>query len=194
MVYYPVLKILIVLLKLIEIAYRECIKIRCKRHASLRAQRSCRSLINQLAVVLIVVVLLVQLCGAALLSISANIFFLHASGLFLVALGVGINVLARRELSTNWAPGYQSQIKRDQGLTTTGIYSAIRHPIYLGHILFCVGAEITVQSYLAVIVFFIVFLWAYHQGKSEEAALLSHFGKLYEAYLKKTKMLVPFVL
>lgn len=32
------------------------------------------------------------------------------------------------------------------------------------------------------------------QGKQEEKILLKHFGNKYEAYMKKTKMLFPYVL
>ena len=76
----------------------------------------------------------------------------------------------------------------------SGIYRYIRHPIYLGLTLSWIGAEMVVGSYLCVSLF-ALFLVFYIQGKREENNFLrSSFADEYHAYMKHTKMLIPFVL
>lgn len=72
-------------------------------------------------------------------------------GFFLVVLGIGTLVMARRELGTNWANAYEYQIKHKQVLVTSGIYAYIRNPIYTGLVLATVGAELVAGSYLFVL-------------------------------------------
>jgi protein-S-isoprenylcysteine O-methyltransferase Ste14 len=110
-------------------------------------------------------------------------------GLALVLLGISISVVARRTLGNNWANAYEYQMKQGQKLVTTGIYRYIRHPIYLGMIVFFIGAGMVAQSWLWVssIAWFIP---AYVQAKREEEL---PFGKAYAAYKKRTRMFIPFI-
>lgn len=114
-------------------------------------------------------------------------------GLFLAILGLVICIIARKTLSGNWTNAHEYQIKENHQLIATGIYSVIRHPIYLGLILMLIGGEMVAESYLF-ISFFAFFIVFYVQGRKEEKLFLSHFGKEYQEYMHHTKMLIPFVL
>src|SRR5260221_12113784 len=83
----------------------------------------------------------IQLLGAPILQMSKNIQLFQYTGILLVLLGMAISVSARVVLSTNWSNAYEYQIKKDQELITTGIYSLIRHPIYSGMTISFIGAE-----------------------------------------------------
>jgi protein-S-isoprenylcysteine O-methyltransferase Ste14 len=93
----------------------------------------------------------------------------------------------------NWAHGGEYQVKNNQELVTIGIYRYIRHPIYLGVMLAYGGGQIVAGSYLSM-VFLVLFTYSsIVQAKKEEKLLLQHFGQEYEDYMRKTKMLIPFV-
>src|SRR5687767_6785491 len=66
-----------------------------------------------------------------ILPISAGIE-VSLIGFGLVVLGLGICIIARINLDTNWANAWEYQIKKKHTLVTHGIYSYIRHPIYTG--------------------------------------------------------------
>lgn len=137
------------------------------------------------------IVIGIQLLGVKIIPFPHS-SAIQIGGFLLVAGGVAISVLARYQLGANWTHAAEYQIKKDHDLITTGIYRYVRHPIYLGLFLSCVGAELVVESYL-VFVFLCSLYVAFVQGKKEEALLVKHFGKEYEVYMRKTKMFVPFI-
>lgn len=129
-----------------------------------------------------------------ILPIRNGLVIVQAIGLLVVMLGVWICFVARKELGSNWSHAADYQIKKTHQLVTTGIYHYIRHPIYFGLALSWIGAEMVCGSFLFVS-FLGVFVAFYIQGKREEKNFLtSRFGKEYKAYMKKTKMLIPWVL
>ncbi len=119
---------------------------------------------------------------------------LQLLGAILTLIGVVVSILGRHELGTNWTHGANYQIKNNQELVTSGIYSYIRHPIYAGLILAFIGGELVAESYLAFFFFVISFVGFYYQSRKEEEILLEHFGKKYKDYMSRTKMLIPFIL
>jgi protein-S-isoprenylcysteine O-methyltransferase Ste14 len=82
--------------------------------------------------------------------------------------------------------------ERDKpGLINTGVFRIVRHPIYLGAILFYLGASLITMSiasvlFLIVIIGFYIFIARY-----EERLLTEEFGQDYLEYKKKTGMLFP---
>lgn len=138
-------------------------------------------------------IILLQVCGLPLVQILHPASYIQPIGLAFILLGIGISILARKELQANWANGYEYQIKKHHELITSGIYAYIRHPIYAGMILSYIGLELVAQSYLWISVLGL-FVAAYSQGRREEKILLVNFGNAYQEYLKKSKMLIPFIL
>jgi len=73
----------------------------------------------------------------------------------------------------------------------TGVFRIVRHPIYLGAILFYLGASLITMSiasalFILVIIGFYIFI-----GRYEERILTEEFGQDYLEYKKKTGMLIP---
>jgi len=76
-------------------------------------------------------------------------------------------------------------------LVTGGIYSKIRHPIYLGRILLNLGFLIMfpiVPMIMIAIVFIII--WCFI-AVYEEKILIEKFGKRYRKYKKRVPMFIP---
>jgi len=76
-------------------------------------------------------------------------------------------------------------------LTTSGVYSKIRHPIYLGRILLNAGFLIIfpiIPMFFVSIAFIII--W-YLIALYEERTLMKKFGKKYVSYKKKVPMFIP---
>ena len=130
--------------------------------------------------------------------LGVNIYRFHSLvsqiiGVLIVVCGTVVALWARKILGSNWANGYEYQVKEKQELVTTNIYSIVRHPIYLGLTLVLIGAELVAQSYLWIsyLGLFVVF---YLQARREEKILLAYFGNEYRQYQKRTKMLIPYIL
>lgn len=151
------------------------------------------SLVIRLATSAFHVFLVFQLLGVAILPYD-NLLSSRLLGISLVMLATFIYYIARKQLGTNWSHAAEYQIKQSHTLVTTGIYSYIRHPIYLAFLLSGLGVQFIVGSYL-LLLFSIVLPWiVYWQAKSEENLLLKHFGKTYSEYQKKTFLFLPYIL
>lgn len=139
------------------------------------------------------VVIFLQLIGVSILPINPR-FSIQPIGLLLIGIGITVSMLARKELDTNWTRGQEYQIKKQQSLVTRGIYQYIRHPIYSGMLIAIIGAELVAQSYLVIPFSILLFSLAYYAGKREEQLLQHYFGKDYQRYMKRSAMLIPFIL
>lgn len=137
------------------------------------------------------VLLAVQLLGFLIFPIQSNTLTYQIIGFCLVLLGVGVCIKARKDIGIHWSNAKDYQIKKGQELVTHGIYTVIRHPIYVGVWLCAVGGELVAKSYLAIILGLVFGVVLYIQSKEEEKLLLVHFGEKYKTYLKKTSMFIP---
>ena len=73
-----------------------------------------------------------------------------------------------------------------------GVFSIVRHPIYLGCIMFYLGLIISTLSVLSFFLWIIIVIFYFLISRYEERLLLNHFGKEYEEYRQKVPMLFPF--
>lgn len=151
------------------------------------------NILSRIGIRTLFIFVLIQLLGITLFPMTHYIVAFQYIGVFLIFFGVLISVNARVVLSSNWSNAYEYQIKKGQKLVEQGVYAFIRHPIYSGMTFMFIGAEMVTGSWLWVS-FLGLFVGAYIQGKREEKILLAHFGEEYRKYMKKTKMLIPWVL
>jgi protein-S-isoprenylcysteine O-methyltransferase Ste14 len=86
-------------------------------------------------------------------------------------------------------------VQEGQTLVRKGPYRVIRHPSYTGTLLTLIGIGLAVQSWGALLILLLMFsiVYSYRIGV-EEKTLATQFGNEYTTYMKKTKMLIPFVL
>ena len=78
-------------------------------------------------------------------------------------------------------------------LATTGIYSVIRHPSYLGLLVNGLGWALTFRSGVGVLLMALILVALLGRIHSEEKLLASEFGAAYEQYRAHTWRLLPFV-
>ncbi len=112
-------------------------------------------------------------------------------GALLVAAGIGLAIFARVYLGRNW--GTPMSRKLDPELITGGPYAFIRHPIYSGLILAMLGAAVGLNIVFVLLLIVLVPYFIY-SARREEEFMCEQFGETYRAYMRRTKMLVPFVL
>jgi protein-S-isoprenylcysteine O-methyltransferase Ste14 len=117
---------------------------------------------------------------------SARVF-----GTVVCVFGLLVTIWSRHKLGGNWSS--EVAFKQGHELIKTGPYRFVRHPIYAGLLLMCLGTAIVVgriHSWLGLLLLCAGF-WI--KLKQEESLLLRHFPNEYPAYQKQVKALVPFV-
>lgn len=77
-------------------------------------------------------------------------------------------------------------------LSTEGVYSVVRHPLYLGNLLIWAGVATTTGSLAAVAVTVLVF-WIYNERimLAEERFLHERFGSVFTRWAERTPALLP---
>ncbi|MBK24524.1 MAG: isoprenylcysteine carboxyl methyltransferase [Halobacteriovorax sp.] len=92
-------------------------------------------------------------------------------------------------LSSGWKVLHLAQ--RNKTLATTGLYSKVRHPQYIGFVAIMFGFLLMWPTLLT-LVMFPVLLFMYHSlGKSEEKQMIKEFGKEYLDYKKNVPAYLP---
>ena len=82
-------------------------------------------------------------------------------------------------------------IQENHKLVTSGVYSHIRHPRYLGGILSSIGLSLLFRSWaggIGVVIFVILILI---RIQDEEKLMHQEFGLLWESYCSKTWKMIP---
>ena len=83
------------------------------------------------------------------------------------------------------------EIREEPGVIKEGVFGIVRHPVYLGSILFYLGLLIFTFSIFATIIWFIIIAFYYYIARHEEKLLLKRFVKDYEEYMKEVPMWIP---
>ena len=85
------------------------------------------------------------------------------------------------------------EIREEPGVIRKGVFSIVRHPIYLGAILFYPGLLTLTFSIIAAIIWIFIIAFYYFIAKHEEKLLVKKFGKEYEEYMREVPMLIPLI-
>ena len=126
---------------------------------------------------------------------QAIIFDLRDEMIFL-----GVSVLGEiiRIVTVGFAPRNTSGRNTAAGqvadeLNTTGIYSIVRHPLYVGNFLMWLGPVLFLRSVWFTVVFGLVY-WLYYERImfAEEQFLRRKFGEAYDKWSGKVKAFIPF--
>ena len=129
---------------------------------------------------------------------SADCFFLNLStqfmayAAFVIRLPLAMIVfviggyLAKQGLTIVFA-----EVREEPIVIRKGVFAIVRHPIYLGAILFYLALLILYFSMAAAFVWVLIILFYVYLCKHEEKLLRQKFGGDYEQYQLETPMLIP---
>lgn len=116
----------------------------------------------------------------------------------MIFLGVCLSGELLRIFTVGYAPGGTSGRNTAAGqvaeeLNTTGIYSIVRHPLYVGNFLMWLGPVLFLKSVWFTVVFCLVY-WLYYERImfAEEQFLRRKFGEAYDKWSEKVKAFIPF--
>ena len=105
-------------------------------------------------------------------------------GITLILMGIGIRVLAQQHI--------HHKIKARQDLTTTGLYSIIRNPLYVANTLICLGTIVVSEEIWLVPVMLLYCCGLYSLVvRYEEVSLLKTYGESYREYLSEVPRWIP---
>ncbi|HEY9760071.1 MAG TPA: isoprenylcysteine carboxylmethyltransferase family protein [Oculatellaceae cyanobacterium] len=130
------------------------------------------------------------LLEAALRELSLQTW-MTVTGITLMVIGFSLGYYANRTIADNWSPIIDKT--KEQKLTTGGVYSVVRHPLYLSGLLLLVGTNLffgNSWSWLSTILVLVITLY---RIPVEEKQLESRFGQEYTDYKRQTKALIPWV-
>lgn len=112
-------------------------------------------------------------------------FALYVAGWWIITLAMKVNPFA--------VPVVRLQQERHQRVIDTGVYAAVRHPMYAGFVPMVVGPALWLQSYIAALLAIVPIAVLAVRSVFEERFLLRKL-KGYEAYTEKVRYrLIPFV-
>ena len=122
---------------------------------------------------------------------SAVNIALNSISIFLIISSIVINQIAVITLGKFFD---RLIIKPEQKLVTTGIYSQVRHPIYLSYILLFTSFCTLLHSIISLALLAVVCtIWFGNRIAIEEEMLVKEFDEEYKAYQQKTKKLFPLI-
>ena len=114
-----------------------------------------------------------------------------------ISLGVSLVGLAIRIYTVGHTPANTSGRNTKEGqladeLNQTGIYSTVRHPLYLGNFFMWLGAAILCENAWFVVSFALLY-WVYYERimYAEEQFLRRKFGTAYTDWAAKTPAFIP---
>ena len=111
-------------------------------------------------------------------------------GMLTFAIALWLFWRSHHDLGKNWSPTLQ--VREDHTLITQGIYQAIRHPMYTAIWLWAIAQGLLLANWIAgpsgVIAFGVLY---FLRVGNEEKMMLEQFGDQYQAYMQKTKRLLP---
>jgi protein-S-isoprenylcysteine O-methyltransferase Ste14 len=88
--------------------------------------------------------------------------------------------------------GRNTRRQKAEHLNTTGLYSVVRHPLYLGNFAIWTGIVLTLRDWGVLLLFACIF-WLYYERiiAAEERFLNQRFGAAYRAWSRRTPAFVP---
>ena len=111
-------------------------------------------------------------------------------GLALLVPGLWLFWRSHADLGRNWS--VTTELREDHSLTTTGVYTRIRHPMYTAIWMLFAAQPFFVHNWLAgwsgVLSFGLMY---FLRVSYEEAMMRDRFGTLYDDYCKRTGRLLP---
>ncbi len=106
----------------------------------------------------------------------------------LVVLGLALVTAAYLFMSGHIVVSHE---RRATGVISTGAFRYVRHPLYLGCILFYLGLSVATASLFSVALLGVIFVFYNYIASYEEKLLDDRFAEHYGSYKKRTGKWVP---
>ena len=115
---------------------------------------------------------------------------LNSFGVVLTIAGMAVLIWARQTLGGNWSQTVSA--KEGHELVTSGPYRYVRHPMYTGGFVACLGSAIVCGGAWIFLLVFLgaIFLW---RVGAEDRLMARQFPHEFPAYKERTKALIPFI-
>tara|TARA_R110001583_G_scaffold76893_4_gene209975 strand:+ start:920 stop:1672 length:753 start_codon:yes stop_codon:yes gene_type:complete len=111
-------------------------------------------------------------------------------GISLFGLYIRVFTVAHTPINTSGRNTKEGQIAEE--LNTTGIYSIVRHPLYLGNFFMWLGVAMLTNNTWFVIAFILFYAFYYERIMyAEESFLRQKFGNIYLDWAKNTPAFIP---
>jgi protein-S-isoprenylcysteine O-methyltransferase Ste14 len=137
------------------------------------------------------------LLGVFLVVWAGDSFFLHKStfasdyvplSIRLVILGLTLITAAYLFMSGHFVVAHG---ERPNSVVSTGAFRYVRHPLYLGAILFYLGLTVSTASLFSLALLVIILLFYNYIASYEERLMVIKFGEDYVSYKNRTGKWVP---
>jgi len=114
----------------------------------------------------------------------------------LFSFAISLSGLAIRALTVGFVPpgtsGRNTKCQKATRLNTTGAYSLVRHPLYLGNFVIVAGASLFARNFWFSLVVVLGFVLYYERIiYAEESFLLEKFGKEFTEWARRTPLILP---
>ena len=113
-----------------------------------------------------------------------------AAGVVCLVVGLWFFHRSHADLGTNWS--ITLEVREKHQLVTHGIYRRVRHPMYMALFLYSVGQALALPNWVAGPSYLVAFglLFALRLGP-EEGMMREEFGADYDAYVARSKRIIP---
>ena len=112
------------------------------------------------------------------------------AGTLILALSLWLFYLTHADLGTNWS--VTLEIRGTHKLVTDGVYRRVRHPMYSAFLLYAIGQAVVVPNWIAGPSYLVTMaLLVALRLKPEEQLMRDQFKEEYDAYVARTKRLIP---
>jgi protein-S-isoprenylcysteine O-methyltransferase Ste14 len=81
--------------------------------------------------------------------------------------------------------------QRPEGVVSTGAFRYLRHPLYMGSMMFYLGLAVSTASLFSLMMVVLIFLFYNHIAGYEETMLEDRFPEAYRKYKKRTGKWMP---
>ena len=115
--------------------------------------------------------------------------YLQIIGVILIIITIFLALISLLSLKRKGIP--KKGIEDTTTLINTTIFGIIRHPLYLGFILWGVSQILITQSYISLIFGLLAVLFSYLAAVKEDEYNITKFDEKYKDYMKKVPMFIP---
>src|SRR5689334_541998 len=113
-----------------------------------------------------------------------------AAVLLLMSGAIALFAASSRELGRNWS--LVARMRSDHDLVRTGPYARVRHPIYLGMLLFLLALAVALGHWAQLVIALpIFFVGTAIRTRLEDRLLEQQFGEKFRDYRSSTPALIP---